>query len=161
MQLNEPFCQPFGTRIPVYCDITPGHNDTSSSTSPSDVDVDAAYARAHPQAQAQAQARAQPKGPHRDTLQPPLQNQHKPASPNLPSDSSTAHPPSGTLAYEACGRLVSVERADFYEFAFCNLLLAIIALTVLVLRSKKLASLRAGELKARIGWGWGMATGGS
>jgi len=54
-------------------------------------------------------------------------------------------------AWESCGRIVEKERADFYEFLACNLIIAIIALLVLFARSKRLQAMHARQLAARIG----------
>ncbi|KAI0777360.1 hypothetical protein BD413DRAFT_516040 [Trametes elegans] len=89
----------------------------------------------------------------------------------VPAPTSTSSPPSyatgtastriGTLnptlaqgetpAWESCGRIVEKERADFYEFFACNLVLGIVAITVVLARSKRLQALQARQLAARIG----------
>ncbi len=62
------------------------------------------------------------------------------------------HPPQGkTLAWEACGRILDQERADFWEFLACNFLFAVMSLFVLLARSKRLQALQARQLAARIG----------
>ncbi|KAH9948013.1 hypothetical protein B0H21DRAFT_288731 [Amylocystis lapponica] len=68
-------------------------------------------------------------------------------------------------AWESCGRIVEQERADFYEFLACNFLIAVIALFVLFARSKRLQTMHARQLAARIGLvrgtpgGWASANG--
>ncbi|KAF5356593.1 hypothetical protein D9758_008227 [Tetrapyrgos nigripes] len=54
-------------------------------------------------------------------------------------------------AWGACGRIVSQERADFYEFVACNVFLAVAAILVVLLRSRRLHALQARQLAARIG----------
>ena len=66
------------------------------------------------------------------------------------------HSPTETIrgeipAWESCGRIVEQERADFYEFFACNLFIAIVAITVLLARSKRLQAIQARQLAARIG----------
>ncbi|KAG6866943.1 hypothetical protein C0991_003859 [Blastosporella zonata] len=61
------------------------------------------------------------------------------------------HPEGETPAWESCGRIVSQERADFFEFVACNIVFASIALVVLFARSKRLRALQARQLAARIG----------
>lgn len=57
------------------------------------------------------------------------------------------------FAWESCGRIIVKERADFWEFVFCNVVFAGIGLIVLGMRSKKVKALQARRLAARIGWG--------
>lgn len=54
-------------------------------------------------------------------------------------------------AWESCGRIVEKERGDFYEFVACNLVIAIIAVVVVFVRSKRLKAMQARQLAARIG----------
>lgn len=54
-------------------------------------------------------------------------------------------------AWESCGRIVSKERADFYEFVACNVAFALIALGVLFFRSRRMQVNQARQLAARIG----------
>ncbi|EJT99379.1 hypothetical protein DACRYDRAFT_110099 [Dacryopinax primogenitus] len=56
-----------------------------------------------------------------------------------------------TPAWEACGKVVSRELADFWEFVMFNLVLLAIAGAVYLLRSRKLAALQYRQLVARIG----------
>lgn len=60
-----------------------------------------------------------------------------------------------TLAWESCGRIVIQERADFWEFIVCNLLFVFIALVVVFLRLKRMNTMQARQLAARIGLGRG------
>jgi len=55
------------------------------------------------------------------------------------------------LAWESCGRVVSTERADFFEFVAVNLLFACISIGIVFWRSKKMKLLHARQLAARIG----------
>ncbi|KAF9559453.1 hypothetical protein CPC08DRAFT_666468 [Agrocybe pediades] len=59
------------------------------------------------------------------------------------------------IAWESCGRIPAKERADFYEFIACNVVFAIVALTVLFFRERRLRLGRARQLAARIGIGTG------
>ncbi|TFK85213.1 hypothetical protein K466DRAFT_646953 [Polyporus arcularius HHB13444] len=73
-------------------------------------------------------------------------------SPTLPHDHPPTEPPKGEIpAWESCGRIVEKERADFYEFFVCNLFIAILAIAVLLARSKRLQAIQARQLAARIG----------
>ncbi|KIP11916.1 hypothetical protein PHLGIDRAFT_62982, partial [Phlebiopsis gigantea 11061_1 CR5-6] len=54
-------------------------------------------------------------------------------------------------AWESCGRIVANERGDFYEFLACNLAVALLALAVVFVRSKRLQAMQARQLAARIG----------
>jgi hypothetical protein len=56
-----------------------------------------------------------------------------------------------TPAWESCGRVVSIERQDFWEFFACNVVLAGVAIAVVLARSKRLELLQARQLAARIG----------
>ncbi|TBU31459.1 hypothetical protein BD311DRAFT_689099 [Dichomitus squalens] len=73
-----------------------------------------------------------------------------------PTSVTHIHSPTETIrgeipAWESCGRIVEQERADFYEFFACNLFIAIIAITVVLARSKRLQAIQARQLAARIG----------
>ncbi|KAH7869074.1 uncharacterized protein C8R40DRAFT_992777, partial [Lentinula edodes] len=56
-----------------------------------------------------------------------------------------------TPAWESCGRIISRERADFYEFVACNVLFAVGAMLVVYIRSRRRHALQARQLAARIG----------
>ncbi|KAJ3866335.1 hypothetical protein EV359DRAFT_71881 [Lentinula novae-zelandiae] len=56
-----------------------------------------------------------------------------------------------TPAWESCGRIISRERADFYEFIACNVLFAVGAMLVVYIRSRRRHALQARQLAARIG----------
>ncbi|KAG8970684.1 hypothetical protein FRC03_004066 [Tulasnella sp. 419] len=56
-----------------------------------------------------------------------------------------------TPAWEACGKVIAVERADFWEFLLCNLIFVSLSLFVVLARSKKLAAIQYRKLVARIG----------
>ncbi|KAI0070997.1 hypothetical protein K474DRAFT_697446 [Panus rudis PR-1116 ss-1] len=56
-----------------------------------------------------------------------------------------------TIGWESCGRIVEKERADFYEFVACNLVIAAVAIFVVFARSKRLQAMQARQLAARIG----------
>ncbi|KAJ3780752.1 hypothetical protein GGU10DRAFT_134493 [Lentinula aff. detonsa] len=129
-ELDKPFCQPFGNRRLMHC-----HNASFQSSSY----YDGSYR------------------PPRPRMLPP-DRQHNPI-PNLNSnsdhDSNSPHRPldkiGETPAWESCGRIISRERADFYEFMACNVLFAIGAILVVYIRSRRLHALHARQLAARIG----------
>ncbi|KAG8216470.1 hypothetical protein J3R82DRAFT_6581 [Butyriboletus roseoflavus] len=56
-----------------------------------------------------------------------------------------------TPAWQSCGRIVAQERADFYEFLGYNLLVAAVALSVALVRSRTVEARQARRLAARIG----------
>ncbi|RPD71767.1 hypothetical protein L226DRAFT_426969, partial [Lentinus tigrinus ALCF2SS1-7] len=73
-------------------------------------------------------------------------------SPTLPHNHSPTESPQGEIpAWESCGRIVEKERADFYEFFACNLFVGVLAIAILLARSKRLQALQARQLAARIG----------
>ncbi|KAI0360413.1 hypothetical protein OH77DRAFT_1418333 [Trametes cingulata] len=81
--------------------------------------------------------------PHRD---------HSPTGTSSTRPSSPTSTAQGeTLGWESCGRIVEKERADFYEFVACNLFIGILAITVVLARSKRLQAIQARQLAARIG----------
>ncbi|EIW77031.1 hypothetical protein CONPUDRAFT_146145 [Coniophora puteana RWD-64-598 SS2] len=57
-----------------------------------------------------------------------------------------------TPAWQSCGRIPSVERADFYEFFACNLFLALAAVLTVLVRTKLVQTRQARNVAARI-WG--------
>ncbi|KAI0088872.1 hypothetical protein BDY19DRAFT_153065 [Irpex rosettiformis] len=67
-------------------------------------------------------------------------------TPSLPSGHVGEIP-----AWESCGRIVEKERGDFYEFLACNFCVALIAIGVVLFRSKQLKAMQARQLAARIG----------
>lgn len=99
LQMNEPFCRPFGNRRLMHC-----LNSTSASSQQGGTTI-----------------------------------------PEVP-------------AWESCGRIISKERADFYEFVACNVLFALVALAILFFRERRLRLGRARMLAARIGIGGGAGT---
>ncbi|KAL7414972.1 hypothetical protein BDY24DRAFT_338590 [Mrakia frigida] len=54
-------------------------------------------------------------------------------------------------AWEACGKVITVERNDYWEFVTTNLLFFVLSMVILLLRSRKLAGLQYRMLAARIG----------
>ena len=54
-------------------------------------------------------------------------------------------------AWESCGRIVAKERGDFFEFVACNVGIAIVAVGLVFVRSKRLQAMQARQLAARIG----------
>ncbi|KAJ8087380.1 hypothetical protein PM082_006210 [Marasmius tenuissimus] len=85
------------------------------------------------------------------TLHPPG-NKPRPISTSiLDHDRSQPHREGEISAWESCGRIVDQERADFYEFVGCNLLFAVIAVLIVLWRTKRMHALQARQLAARIG----------
>ena len=70
-----------------------------------------------------------------------------PPSSSLPFDSTQGEIP----AWESCGRIVEKERGDFYEFFACNFVIAVLAVGVVLWRSKQLKAMQTRQLAARIG----------
>ena len=64
-------------------------------------------------------------------------------------------PQSGSIGeiptWQSCGRIVSKERSDYFEFILCNALFAAGALVMLFARSRRLEIMHARQLAARIG----------
>ncbi|KAJ3805740.1 hypothetical protein F5876DRAFT_91389 [Lentinula aff. lateritia] len=70
----------------------------------------------------------------------------------LPTHPSS-HPPTivgETPVWEFCGRIISRERADLYEFIVCNVLFAVGAMLVVYIRSRRRHALQTMQLAARI-----------
>jgi len=79
-------------------------------------------------------------------------SQHRPSNAITSEDSPIQEHPEGEIpAWQACGRIPQQERADFWEFVACNVLFLVISLFVLFARSKRLQTLQARQLAARIG----------
>lgn len=55
------------------------------------------------------------------------------------------------LAWESCGRVVSAERADFFEFAAVNLLFLSVGAGIVIWRLRRMRLRHARQLAARIG----------
>ncbi|KAJ4468876.1 hypothetical protein J3R30DRAFT_1616826 [Lentinula aciculospora] len=132
-ELDRPFCQPFGNRRLMHC-----HNASSSSYSSSSY-YEGSRISLRPRI-------------------PPPDRQHNPNPDSNSNHASSPRPPSRpsnkigeTPAWESCGRIISRERADFYEFIACNVIFAIGALLVVYIRSRRLHALHARQLAARIG----------
>ncbi|KII91238.1 hypothetical protein PLICRDRAFT_500101 [Plicaturopsis crispa FD-325 SS-3] len=77
---------------------------------------------------------------------PSHQHEHPPARPPARLQDQGETP-----AWESCGRIPAVERADFWEFFACNVFFAAVALVVVFARSKRLEAMHARQLAARIG----------
>ncbi|KAH7872401.1 uncharacterized protein C8R40DRAFT_1007593, partial [Lentinula edodes] len=52
--------------------------------------------------------------------------------------------------YSRCGRIISSERADLYEFIACNVLFAVSAMLVVYIRPRRRHALQTMQLAARI-----------
>jgi len=54
-------------------------------------------------------------------------------------------------AWQSCGRIVSKERSDYFEFILCNAFFAAVALAMLFARTRRMEIMHARQLAARIG----------
>ncbi|KAI0287119.1 hypothetical protein BC826DRAFT_73693 [Russula brevipes] len=133
-ELREPFCQPFGNRRLLHC-LPPSppaplgstHSNTNPHHSP-------------------------------DNLARPTSVDHSLGPLALEEDSQHRHLDENLLqgeaiAWESCGRIVIQERADFWEFVACNLIFVCMALVLVFVRSKRMNTMQARQLAARIGLG--------
>jgi len=75
------------------------------------------------------------------------------STPSSQQDNHSPHPGSkGEMpAWQSCGRIVSKERSDYFEFILCNALFAAGALAMLFARSRRMEIMHARQLAARIG----------
>lgn len=131
-QLHRPFCQPFGNRRLVHCRDPSLHSTLDSSDTSTDDNT------------------------HTDTSSPNTRPHYaqRPPSPPLNEGSGAIHDDI-ILAWEPCGRVVSTERADFFEFAAVNLLFVCVSIGVVIWRSRRMRLQHARQLAARIGMvGW-------
>lgn len=55
------------------------------------------------------------------------------------------------MAWKSCGRVVSTERADFFEFVAVNLLFLGVGVGIVIWRLRRMRLLHARQLAARIG----------
>ncbi|KAI9510167.1 hypothetical protein F5148DRAFT_620154 [Russula earlei] len=135
--LREPFCQPFGNRRLLHC-LPPSPASRPDST--------------HPDTNSP---------PHRpDGLSRPTSVDRPPESRVVDVNSQHSRPDGNllqgeTIAWESCGRIVVQERADFWEFIACNVLFVCLALTLVLVRSRRMSTMQARQLAARIGLGRG------
>ena len=132
VQLQEPYCQPFGNRRLLHC-----------------VSVSSVLESDKPAPDTRPEGETDDNGNNNIPHVPPP---HHPAS----------RPPQSALpAYESCGRQVPKERADFLEFVLCNIIFVALALTGVLIRSERMRAVRARRLAARIGVGLRRASSGS
>ena len=78
------------------------------------------------------------------------------SSSTMPSQQIDDHPPHSRIkgeipAWQSCGRIVSKERSDYFEFILCNALFAAGALMIVFARSRRMEVMHARQLAARIG----------
>jgi len=78
------------------------------------------------------------------------------SSSTISSEQIDNHPPHSRIkgeipAWQSCGRIVSKERSDYFEFILCNALFAAGALVILFARSRRMEVMHARQLAARIG----------
>jgi len=83
--------------------------------------------------------------------QPPNTDPHSPPSGPPATNPQTDIHIGEIPAWESCGRIVEKERGDFYEFFACNFVIAVVAIGVVLLRSKQLQAMQTRQLAARIG----------
>ncbi|KXN85554.1 hypothetical protein AN958_11123 [Leucoagaricus sp. SymC.cos] len=114
------------------------HNNTSSSTSDSTA-VTEHIVKAGTEISNKRPHYAQRPPSVLDSTAPPLRE----SSGEAESDT--------ILAWESCGRVVSTERADFFEFIAVNLLFSCLGAGVVIWRSRRMRLLHARQLAARIG----------
>ncbi|KAJ7154751.1 hypothetical protein C8R46DRAFT_443050 [Mycena filopes] len=127
--LQEPFCQPFGSRRLMHCVNANG----TSPPPPPPPPVHTGHAPILP-LDDRALKRAPPPPPRPRAEQP--------------------HTHVGeTLAWAACGRILAQERADFFEFVACNIFFAVVAIFGVYTRARRQRALQARQLAARIGLG--------
>lgn len=99
--------------------------------------------------------------PHKpDNLPRPTLVDHPPGLHAVDEYSQHRHPDGNllegeTIAWESCGRIVIQERADFWEFVACNLVFVFVALALVFVRSRRMNTMQARQLAARIGLGRG------
>jgi hypothetical protein len=129
-QLREPFCQPFGNRRLLHC-LPP-----SRPSFPDPIHSDSNHIP-------HTSSVNHPPEPH--SVDESLQHQHLDGK-LLPGE---------TVAWESCGRIVIQERADFWEFVACNMLFVCVALVLVFVRSRRMNTMHARQLVARIGLGRG------
>ncbi|EKM75641.1 hypothetical protein AGABI1DRAFT_79588 [Agaricus bisporus var. burnettii JB137-S8] len=67
------------------------------------------------------------------------------------SDSIPSVEEGAILAWKSCGRVVSTERADFFEFVAVNLLFLGVGVGIVIWRLRRMRLLHARQLAARIG----------
>ncbi|KAJ7033151.1 hypothetical protein C8F04DRAFT_1261242 [Mycena alexandri] len=126
--LQEPFCQPFGSRRLMHCVNANGTTPLPPSSPPPPAHTG-----------------------HAPVL--PLDDRAL-KLPSLSPRADPAHTHAGeTLAWAACGRILAQERADFFEWVACNLLFAAVALFGVYTRARRQRVLQARQLAARIGLG--------
>jgi len=131
--LREPFCQPFGNRRLLHClPPLPLPDSTHPNTNP----------HHRPESFAHPTSADRPPGFHVSDED----HGHHDGENLLPGE---------TIAWESCGRIVVQEHADFWEFVACNLLFVCIALVLVFVRSRRMNTLQARHLAARIGLGRG------
>ncbi|KAJ7723362.1 hypothetical protein B0H16DRAFT_1598605 [Mycena metata] len=136
--LQEPFCQPFGSRRLMHCVTANGTTPIPPSAHPPP-----AHTGHTPLLPPDDRALRLP------SLSPPPRGAHdqKPRA-------DPAHTHAGeTLAWAACGRILAQERADFLEWVACNLLFAAVAFFGVYTRARRQRVLQARQLAARIGLG--------
>jgi len=56
----------------------------------------------------------------------------------------------GSNTWEPCGKIVSAERADYWEFVLCNVVFATVCLFIVFTRTRRIAAVHYKNLVARI-----------
>jgi hypothetical protein len=84
-------------------------------------------------------------------LHPPPDSNRDPHARHLFAPRQAAGDTFTIPAWKSCGRIVNKERGDFYEFVACNGAIAVLAVGLVLVRSKQLKARQARQLAARIG----------
>lgn len=129
---DQPFCRPFGNRRLVHC-IPKGQADPQDPYA-SEIEVDIPTRRQESGSATHSQKE----------------------SPVLVGGSSRVIDMGSVQlgevpAWEACGKVLAIERAGYWEFVVINTLLLTLSLVVLLVRSNSLAAHQYKQLAARIG----------
>ncbi|KAF5351034.1 hypothetical protein D9756_008413 [Leucocoprinus leucothites] len=134
--LHQPFCQPFGNRRLLHCRNTTSFSSISDSATTAKTDGETNTNAPDPNTRPHY---AQRPPSHPDFPAPPFRE----GDGDIDKDT--------ILAWESCGRVVSTERADFFEFVTVNLLFACVGIGIVVWRSRRMRLLHTRQLAARIG----------
>ncbi|EIM81983.1 uncharacterized protein STEHIDRAFT_65361, partial [Stereum hirsutum FP-91666 SS1] len=145
--LHEPFCEPFGNRRLMHC------VPASSNSSSSDSSTSSSHTPPHTSSRDFSNHAPPPRQQSPSSSSSPPPSSHSNSNKLPSSSSSNPHKDleGETPAWESCGRLTSVERADFWEFVLCNFVFCVLALGMVGVRGKRMKAVQARMLAARIG----------
>ncbi|KAF7310471.1 hypothetical protein HMN09_00589500 [Mycena chlorophos] len=132
-EINEPYCQPFGSRRLMHCANGTAPSPIYHSSSPPSLDS--------------------PEGAAAHLLENPPLLDDRAVLPYAEQQIRQHTHDGETLAWASCGRIVAQERADFIEFVACNVLFAAVALFGVFTRARRMRMMQARQLAARIGLG--------